>query len=1160
MEESAISCQRSRCARSLRVCVVACCVCVVLAPRAHLRRVVRTTVPVLVVCSGDCTLSALLILSPFDSVCSTMRRRARDDCEIARRDADASNAATAADSSFLAAPAVSTPFNSPVFRPEAYEASNVQAAAAAQAQAAAHAAVAGLSRSVAPHASTAAATSSQQAQIRHLQSQLLASQHAHAQATAQLVQAQQQQQAQQSQALQFATPAAWARHRKFLLDQPTPKAFGDIALPPGTEAPEPLLAAAAAAAAATARRSAPSSASGSAARPSQSMLTHQRSFSSTSGSAHGDSESNPGSLTPSPSLGPQSSASSAAAAAAAASSKLAHVQASLRHLKHLQVSYEESKATALQKSRIQKTFLALSSFLIILCVAILVYYDYLILAPHLHSLFWAFLFSLLLDAPQRALLRGFAWLDARVLDHYAQRLEVGGLVVTLFAGLFFSTQLSVLFLLGVGFLLWTFLLFGDRNTLTAVILLSSLLLLLAFPLFFLAKTCVDESTEIASRLRQFIEGNAEFQSILEDFSTSSSFLWLQSYVRSWGYEIPVVHVAKLREMILSSLVQFADQLTGVLSSVYGMLSNLGSMLISLVTFASMLYFLLASRKDWKGVLTWLSPFSADDNQKLIHTIKKSVLRIFVCSFCVGALHVVVTYVSFSLCGIDLCLILSFLSGFAAMLPIFSSWIVWMPACGGLLIAGRHVSATLLCAVQITLLFYVDPLIMSNIPGDSYVIGMSIVMAVYAFGSSGVLIGPLLAGLTFTFLSIYQEYLSMPLFQHNPTSNNNATIAGAPQQNAAHTQQQQQQQQILAQHQLAQSALVNGDAALLHSAATASSIDAPPHFMLHDSSAFMAPLDQFGRPTAGLHMRSAHQRHDSHDSDVGEEEEHRSESPDAQHLANQSFLAAPTAANSAIRSNSRGTSAAVTAASAHDLQSSPLASNPSRTLRFATPLQGSPASDDFAAAATNLPPSGRKVLAPRQTPQQSPPLSSSPPDAIEEESGEEMISPLLGASSPPVVPPQQLSRRNSRTTSGSNQSTPRRSSLLLNASLPAPHSPELISPLSLASPNALSLLAGSSSSSSPLISPASGAGSLGLDPSPSPGPVDVALRLQAAHVEATHSRLIQSLEAEIEQLQRESSQAEAGAAEQQQIEAASDALPAAITTKQRRGSKKQPVDR
>ena len=1046
----------------------------------------------------------------------------------------------------LSAGPVSTPFNSPVFRPEAYEASNAQVAAAAV-----------RTRPAAPPlastAVSAAATASQQAQIRHLQSQLLASQQAHAQATAQLVAAQQQQQAQQAQP-QFATPAAWARHRKFLLDQPTPKAFGDIALPPGAEGPEPLLAAAAAAAAAaaTARRSAPNSATGSAARPAQSQLAHQRSFSSTGGGSQAhdaDSESHPGSrsLTPSPSLGPQSSASSAAAAAAAASSKLAHVQASLRHLKHLQVSYEESKATALQKSRIQKTFLALSSFLIILCVAILVWYDYQILAPHLQSLFWAFLFSLLLDAPQRALLRGFAWLDARVLDHYAQRLEVGGLVVTLVAGLFFSTQLSVLFLLGVGFLLLTFFLFGDRHTVTAVILLSSLLLLLAFPLFFLAKTCVDESTEIASRLRQFIEGNAEFQSILEDFSRSSSFLWLQSYVRSWGWEIPVVQVAKLREMILSSFVQFADQLTGVLSSVYGMLSNLGSMLISLVTFASMLYFLLASRRDWKGVLTWLSPFSADDNAKLIHTIKKSVLRIFVCSLAVGALHVVVTYVSFSLCGIDLCLILSFLSGFAAMLPIFSSWIVWMPACGGLLIAGRHVSATLLLAVQITLLFYVDPLIMSNIPGDSYVIGMSIVMAVYAFGSSGVLAGPLLAGLTFTFLSIYQEYLSMPLFQHNATNNTNTTIAGAPQQNAAQTQQQ-QQEQILAQHQMTQSVLDGGGAAA-------------PHFMLHDSSAFMAPLDQFGRPTAGLNMR-AHQRYDSHESDEGEEE-HRSDSPDAQHLANQSFLA-PTAINSAIRSNARGGgSAAGAAAAANDPLSSPLASNPSRTLRFATPLQGSPRSDDLAASAA-LPPSARKVLAPRQTPQQppAPPLSSSPPAAIEEESGEEIISPLLRSTSPLQTQLQPLSRRNSRTTS-SNQSTPHRSSLLLNASLPAPNSPELISPLSLASPNALSLLARSSSTSSPLISPSSG-GSL-LDPSPSPGPVDVALRLQAAHVEATHSRLIQSLEAEIEQLQRESSQAaEAGAVEQQQLQseakqAASDTLPSASTMKQRRSSKKQIVD-
>jgi predicted PurR-regulated permease PerM len=617
-------------------------------------------------------------------------------------------------------------------------------------------------------------------QLQSLQAQLLAQQHAHAQA----------QQHQGVQAI-YATPAAWHKQRQFLLNQPTPTAL-DVA-------PSPMNSHALPSSLASNRKGRrPSSSPHARAASSMEFPTH-----SATANNHGGSEDLPPALSPPPHLrsfssfsltsptgstsnlglgddaaeggdssgkrssrgGPAATrpVSTAAAAAAVSSSKLAHIQASLRHLKKLQLLHEEEKATAIQKTRIQKTFLSLSSFLIVLFVGILAYYDYLILSPHLTALFWSILFWILLDQPQRWLLRFFSWLDSRFLDKNARRIELIGCILTIVFGFYLRTQLSSLIILSLLFLTLTFFLFGDRHTVTAVLLLVIILLLLAFPLFLFTKTCVLESQEIALRLRSFIESNTEFQHLLSDFSTSHTFLAMQNYVRRWGYEIPTTSVEQLREWILKSIVQFADQITTILTSVYGLLSNVGNLLVSLVTFASMLYFLLVSNKEFGGTLTWLSPFSADDNSKLVSTLKKSVMSIFVCSLSVGLIHVIVTYISFSLCGIDLCLILSFISGFAAMLPIFSSWIIWLPACGGLLLAGQTIQAVILCAIQMTLLFYVDPLIYSNIPGNSYVIGLSIVFAAYTFGAAGVLLGPLLAGMSFTFLSIYRDYISLPLY-------------------------------------------------------------------------------------------------------------------------------------------------------------------------------------------------------------------------------------------------------------------------------------------------------------------------------------------------------------------------------------------------------------
>lgn len=574
----------------------------------------------------------------------------------------------------------------------------------------------------------------------------------------QLLQAQMSQQQQSMQAV-YATPAAWRKQKEYLINQPTPKVIESLAIP-STLGRRPHLAI-------EGKMISPPVNIG----RSTSTPSSEHTF-ATSGSTRRHARS--ASTMPSPThpdIPPHNRSSSMFGSASKFGNylskldKLEQAKASLKHLKQQHLAYQEERATVMQKSRIQQTFLSLSSFLIVLFVAALCYYDYLILSPHIHSLIWAFLFWILLDTPQKWLLRLFEEIDSRFLTRtWSMRLEIGSIILTIVIGFYLRNNLGSLIILAILFVIFTFFLFGDRHTVTAILLLFFILLLIAFPLFLFIKTCVLESQEIAHRLRSFIDTNPEFQHILEDFSSSSTFLAIQNYIRGWGYEIPKTDVAKLREMILKSIVQFADQITTILTSVYGLISNVGNLMMSLITFASMLYFLLVSNKDLQldGTLSWLSPFSAEDNARLVSALKDSIMRIFVCSLCVGVLHVCVTYVSFSLCGIDLCLILSFVSGFTSMLPIFSSWIVWLPACGGLLLAGRHMAAAVLCGIQMTLLFYVDPLIYSNIPGNSYVIGLSIVFAAYTFGASGVLLGPLLAGITFTFLSIYRDYISLPI--------------------------------------------------------------------------------------------------------------------------------------------------------------------------------------------------------------------------------------------------------------------------------------------------------------------------------------------------------------------------------------------------------------
>ncbi len=71
--------------------------------------------------------------------------------------------------------------------------------------------------------------------------------------------------------------------------------------------------------------------------------------------------------------------------------------------------------------------------------------------------------------------------------------------------------------------------------------------------------------------------------------------------------------------------------------------------------------------------------------------------------------------------------------------------------------GQTINAAGVAAVQLLLLMYVDPLIYSFIPGSSYVVGLSLIMGFYVFGPVGILVGPLLTGITVTVIDIYSEY-------------------------------------------------------------------------------------------------------------------------------------------------------------------------------------------------------------------------------------------------------------------------------------------------------------------------------------------------------------------------------------------------------------------
>lgn len=104
-----------------------------------------------------------------------------------------------------------------------------------------------------------------------------------------------------------------------------------------------------------------------------------------------------------------------------------------------------------------------------------------------------------------------------------------------------------------------------------------------------------------------------------------------------------------------------------------------------------------------------------------------------------------------------------MSGFLAILPLFGSWLIWLPASLYLAFDDRWSEAVSSSSLQLTFSLlhiaagWFDSFIYQLIPGaNSYFIGMSIVLGVSTFGAVGIILGPLLVG---TLVPVKEIYLA-----------------------------------------------------------------------------------------------------------------------------------------------------------------------------------------------------------------------------------------------------------------------------------------------------------------------------------------------------------------------------------------------------------------
>jgi len=75
---------------------------------------------------------------------------------------------------------------------------------------------------------------------------------------------------------------------------------------------------------------------------------------------------------------------------------------------------------------------------------------------------------------------------------------------------------------------------AQRDTILTISLIVGFLLILLFPLFFILKSCVEESVIATNAIVAYINGNQELQALLQDYKNSPLYWRFTEYAATWG--------------------------------------------------------------------------------------------------------------------------------------------------------------------------------------------------------------------------------------------------------------------------------------------------------------------------------------------------------------------------------------------------------------------------------------------------------------------------------------------------------------------------------------------------------------------------------------------------------------------------------------------------
>lgn len=297
---------------------------------------------------------------------------------------------------------------------------------------------------------------------------------------------------------------------------------------------------------------------------------------------------------------------------------------------------------------------------------------------------------------------------------------------------------------------------GGRNTLAALLTAALITLGIILPCFFFLGALVSQAANSIDSLQNWIK-TAHPENLLQSDTLSPYLNWIQD-------KLPFLQVDLDKLNIQNNLLALSRR-TGqaMLDMGTKLLGNFIGLLMDFLIMLFVLFFLLRDGESMLAQLRGLSPLHPDQENRILQKMRDVARSVVMGSFLIAVCQGVAGGIGLAIVGIP-ALFWGSMMGFASLVPVVGTMVIWAPAATYLLVVGDWKGAAILAAWGVGIVSTIDSvlrplLLQGKAQMSTFYVFLSIIGGIKYFGPLGILYGPMILSLAMVMLALYSEEYS-----------------------------------------------------------------------------------------------------------------------------------------------------------------------------------------------------------------------------------------------------------------------------------------------------------------------------------------------------------------------------------------------------------------